>query len=53
MPKRLEAALKRTAAVRGYTGKRRDRYVYGTLAKLKAAQRKERASSSAQTEKGG
>jgi hypothetical protein len=31
MPAALEAALKRGAAKKGYTGKRADRYVYGTL----------------------
>lgn len=35
MPKRLEEALKREARKRGYSGERFDRYVYGTIAKLK------------------
>lgn len=33
MPKKLEQALKREAAKRGYSGERADRYVYGTLRK--------------------
>lgn len=35
MPKRLEEALKREADERGYTGARRDRYIYGTIATLR------------------
>ena len=34
MPKKLEAKLKKEAARRGYTGKRADRYVYGTMNRL-------------------
>ena len=33
MPEKLEQALKREAAKRGYSGKRADRYVYGTMRK--------------------
>jgi hypothetical protein len=33
MPKRLELALKRRAAAKGLTGKRKNAYVYGTLRK--------------------
>ena len=33
MPEKLERALKREAAKRGYSGKRADRYVYGTMRK--------------------
>lgn len=35
MPEKLEEALKREADKRGYTGERRDRYIYGTLATLR------------------
>ena len=31
MPKKLEAALKREAAKKGLSGKRKDAYVYGTM----------------------
>ena len=34
MPKKAEAALKRTAAKRGYSKKRSDTYTYGTLRKM-------------------
>jgi hypothetical protein len=33
MPKKLEQALKREAAKRGYSGDRADKYVYGTMRK--------------------
>lgn len=33
MPKRMEEALKREAAKRGYTGQRADKFVYGTMRK--------------------
>jgi hypothetical protein len=33
MPKAIEDALKKEAAKRGLTGKRKDAYVYGTLRK--------------------
>ena len=33
MPKKMEEALRREAAKRGYTGERADRYVYGTMRK--------------------
>ena len=33
MPEKLERALKKEAAKRGYSGKRRDAYVYGTMRK--------------------
>lgn len=38
MPKKLERKLEREASKKGYTGKRRDRYVYGTLDKVKKEQ---------------
>ena len=34
MPKKLEAALKRQAAKKGLTGKRKDAYVYGGLRRM-------------------
>lgn len=34
MPKKLEAKLEREASEKGYTGRRKDRYVYGTLNKM-------------------
>ena len=34
MPKELEEKLKKQATKKGFTGKRKDRYVYGTLAKI-------------------
>jgi len=34
MPKYLHEKLKRQARKKGFTGKRRDRYVYGTLAEI-------------------
>lgn len=34
MPKKLEKQLARQAERKGYTGRRKDRYVYGTLRKL-------------------
>jgi hypothetical protein len=34
MPKELEDKLKREAAAKGYTGRRADSYVYGTMNKL-------------------
>lgn len=36
MPVKVERRLKATARKRGYTGPRYRRYVYGTLAKIKA-----------------
>lgn len=36
MPKRLHDALERRARKLGLTGARKDAYVYGTLAKVKA-----------------
>lgn len=38
MPKRLEHKLEREADKRGYTGQRKNRYVYGTLDKVKKEQ---------------
>lgn len=35
MPKKAEAALKKTAKERGYGKERTDRYVYGTLQNMK------------------
>lgn len=34
MPKKIEHTLMREAAKKGFTGERRDRYVYGTLANI-------------------
>jgi hypothetical protein len=34
MPKNVEDKLKREARKKGLTGKRRDAYVYGTMARL-------------------
>jgi len=34
MPKKMEEILKRAAKKKGLTGKARDAYVYGTMAKL-------------------
>lgn len=34
MPKKAHAALSRQANKKGLTGKRKDAYVYGTLAKI-------------------
>ncbi len=39
MPVKVERRLKATARKRGYTGPRYRRYVYGTLAKIKARHR--------------
>ncbi len=36
MPAKLHAALAREADRKGLKGERRDRYIYGTLAKIKA-----------------
>ena len=33
MPEAMERALKREAAKRGYTGERKDRYIYGAMRK--------------------
>lgn len=35
MPKKMHEALERQATKKGLTGKRRRRYVYGTMAKAK------------------
>ena len=35
MPKALEDKLKKQARKKGFKGKRKDAYIYGTLAKLK------------------
>lgn len=40
MPKAMEKKLKAEARKKGYTGERADRYVYGTLAKLKKGKKK-------------
>lgn len=39
MPVKLHRKLTRTAKKRGLTGKRKAKYVYGTLAKVKKAKR--------------
>ena len=36
MPKAMHDALAREAAKKGLTGKRRDAYVYGTMAKMES-----------------
>lgn len=36
MPKKLERKLAREATRKGITGARRDAYVYGTMARIKA-----------------
>ncbi len=40
MPRRLERRLAREAAKKGYTGRRRARYIYGTLTNLKKRRKK-------------
>lgn len=40
MPKAMHRALARQAAKKGLTGKRKDAYVYGTMAKQKKESRK-------------
>jgi hypothetical protein len=40
MPKKLEKHLKATARHRGYSTERTNRYVYGTLSKLKKERRR-------------
>jgi hypothetical protein len=40
MPKAMHRALAKTAKKRGYSKERSDRYVYGTMAKKKAASKK-------------
>ena len=40
MPKKMHDALNRQAAKKGLKGKRRDAYVYGTMAKAKKARKK-------------
>jgi hypothetical protein len=42
MPRELEESLKTTAANRGYSESRTNRYIYGTLAKLRK-RRKDKA----------
>jgi ribosomal protein S21 len=42
MPKKIHRALARQATKKGLTGERRDRYVYGTLAKHKKRKKKGR-----------
>lgn len=42
MPQRLHRALEREADKKGLTGKRRDVYVYGTLARYKERQEKKK-----------
>lgn len=43
MPKKMHAALKRSAKKKGLKGEREDRYVYGTMAKRKKAAAKKKA----------
>lgn len=45
MPKELERKLEREADRKGYTGQRKNRYVYGTMAKIKKEQAERRTSS--------
>lgn len=40
MPERMHRALERSAKKKGLTGERKDRYVYGTMAKREAAKKK-------------
>lgn len=40
MPKKLERKLEREADAKGYTGARKDRYVYGTMNKVKKEEKK-------------
>lgn len=40
MPKKMHDALSRQARKKGLTGERKDRYVYGTMAKAKKAKGK-------------
>lgn len=42
MPKILERRLMREASKKGYAGKRKDRYVYGTLNKIEQAKKRKR-----------
>jgi len=39
MPKALHKKLNRQARKKGFKGKRKDRYVYGTMAKIKKGKR--------------
>lgn len=40
MPKALHSKLARQAAAKGYSGERKDRYVYGTLNKIEHRKKK-------------
>lgn len=40
MPKKLHEKLERQARKEGITGKRKDAYVYGTMAKIEKAKKK-------------
>jgi hypothetical protein len=40
MPKALHAKLARQAAAKGYTGERKDRYVYGTMNKIEGKKKR-------------
>lgn len=42
MPKKMEQALKKAAHKKGLTGKRADKYVYGTLRKVGWKPKKEK-----------
>lgn len=44
MPKKMHDRLVREAAKKGLTGRRRDAYVYGTMAKMEARKHKGRKS---------
>lgn len=39
MPKKMHQALEREARKKGLKGKRKDRYVYGTMAKAKRSRK--------------
>lgn len=43
MPKALHRKLDKEAKKKGMTGKRKDRYVYGTLEKVKKEEKRKRA----------
>lgn len=51
MPKALHRKLKRQAKKKGYTGKRADRYVYGTMGKIEKRKKAKRKRSSSRRKK--
>ncbi len=42
MPEKLHRKLEKTAKAKGFTGERKDRYVYGTLAKVEKKLRRKK-----------